>query len=87
MVSAFQNLLIESGNWCPSLIGLDFERIGDEDATRLEEAFSMEEVFSAFLELNEDKAPGLDGFSVAFWQFSREFVKDEVMGFFKEFHE
>ena len=69
------------------MIGLDFERIGDEDATRLEEAFSMEEVFSAFLELNKDKAPGLDGFSVVFWQFSREFVKDEVMGFFKESHE
>ena len=29
---------------------------------------------------------GLDGFPLAFWQFCWGFVKDEVMGFFKEFH-
>ena len=29
---------------------------------------------------------GLDGFSMVFWQFSWNFVK-EVMGFFREFHE
>ena len=29
---------------------------------------------------------GPDGFPLAFWQFCWGFVKDEVMGFFKEFH-
>ena len=29
-----------------------------------------------------DKAPGPDGFTMAFWQSSWEFVKEEVMGFF-----
>ena len=37
-------------------------------------------------DLNGNKAPGLDGFSIAFWQFSRDFV-EEIMGFFKESHE
>lgn len=33
-----------------------------------------------------DEAPGLDGFSMTFWQFLWDFVKDEVMSVFKEFH-
>ncbi|RVW55551.1 LINE-1 retrotransposable element ORF2 protein [Vitis vinifera] len=37
--------------------------------------------------LNGDKAPGPDGFTGAFWQFCWEFVKEEVLEMFKEFHE
>ena len=37
--------------------------------------------------LNGDKAPGPDGFPLAFWSFSWDFVKEEVLGFFKEFFE
>ena len=33
-------------------------------------AFSEEEVFHALCKLNGDKAPGLDEFTIAFWQFS-----------------
>ena len=67
--------------------GLDFNRIDGEDATCLEGVFTEAEVFSALSDLNGDKAPGPDGFSLSFWQFSWDFVKDEVMGFMKEFHE
>lgn len=66
MARAFQNLLTESGDWRPSLKGLDFERIGAKDVVRLEEAFNEGEVFSALFELNGDKALELDGFSIAF---------------------
>ncbi|RVW16129.1 putative ribonuclease H protein [Vitis vinifera] len=38
-------------------------------------------------DMNGDKAPGPDGFTGAFWQFCWEFVKEEVMEMFKEFHE
>ena len=48
---------------------LEFDRIGVEEAAKLEETFSVEEVFLALSELNGDKAPGLDGFPLAFWQF------------------
>ena len=68
-------------------MGLDFERIKDEDAAKLEEAFIENEVFSTLSELNRDKALGLDGFSIAFWQFSWKFMTEEVIGFFKEFHD
>ena len=46
---------------------LEFDSIGVEEAARLEEMFSVEEVFLALSELNGDKAPGPDGFPIAFW--------------------
>ena len=36
---------------------------------------------------NGDKAPGPDGFTVAFWQRCWEIVKEDVLDMFKEFHE
>ncbi|RVW92453.1 hypothetical protein CK203_042697 [Vitis vinifera] len=55
--------------------GLEFDKIGEEEAARMEEMFYVEEVFLAFSELNRDKAPSPDGFSLAFWQFCWDFVK------------
>ncbi|RVW91131.1 hypothetical protein CK203_039967 [Vitis vinifera] len=39
------------------------------------------------MEMNGDKAPGPDGFTVAFWQSCWGFVKEEILAMFKEFHE
>ena len=64
-----------------------FENLEAWDALRLEEPFSKEEVFSVMSGFNGHKAPGLDKFSMAFWLFSWDFVKNEVMSFFKDFHE
>ena len=47
--------------------------------------FTEEEVLATVSGLNDDKAPGPDGFPIAFWSFNWDFVKDEVMGFFKDF--
>ncbi|RVW88874.1 hypothetical protein CK203_045021 [Vitis vinifera] len=41
----------------------------------------------ALMEMNGDKAPGPDGFTVAFWQSCWGFVKEEILAMFKEFHE
>ena len=69
VVGAFKDLLTDPGGWNPSMEGLDFNRIGDEEAARLEEVFSEDEVFLALSDLNRDKAPGPDGFPLSFWQF------------------
>ena len=37
--------------------------------------------------MNGDKAPGLDGFTVAFWQNCWEIVKEDVLDMFKEFYD
>ena len=57
------------------------------EAASLEDSFSENEIWTAISGLNRDKAPGPDGFPLAFWSFSWDFVKNEVIGFFKEFHD
>ena len=39
------------------------------------------------MEMNGDKAPGPNGFTVAFWQACWDFVKEEVVELFKEFYD
>ena len=51
----------------------------------LEGSFLEEEVFSALFDLNEDKVVGPKGFTMTFWQFTWDFVKNEVMGSFSDF--
>ncbi|RVW20304.1 Transposon TX1 uncharacterized 149 kDa protein [Vitis vinifera] len=87
VVRAFKDQLTDPGGWHPSMEGLDFNRIGDEDAARLEEVFSEEEVLKALSDLNGDKAPGPDGFPIRFWQFCWDVAKEEIMGFLLDFHE
>ncbi|RVW65596.1 putative ribonuclease H protein [Vitis vinifera] len=87
VVRAFQSLLSDPGGWRPSVDNLEFDSIGVEEAARLELMFTVEEVFLALSELNGDKAPGPDGFTLAFWHFCWDFVKDEIMGLFKDFFE
>ena len=53
----------------------------------LEEMSTKEEILAAISGLNGDKALGPYGFPLAFWSFSWDFVKDEVVGFFREFYE
>lgn len=85
IVRAFQILLIEPVEWRPNLNALLFEGLEAQEATRLENPFSEKEVFNTLSGFNGDKVSGLNGVSMAFQQFSWDFVKDEVMGVFKEF--
>ena len=74
--------------WSPSLPDMVINEIRSEEAARLEESFLEEEIWTGISGLNSvNKAPGPDGFPIAFWIFSWDFVKNEVLGFFKEFHE
>ena len=70
LVDAFQNLLLASGGWSPSLPDLALNGIGSEEAAILEETFSENEIWIAISGLNSDKALGPDGFPLAFWSFS-----------------
>ena len=49
--------------------------------------FTKEEVYAALVDQNGDMAPRLDGFTAAFWQFSWDVVKSDIMGLFRDFHE
>ena len=70
LVDAFQSLLFDPNSWCPPFPNLSFNSISVEQAAKLEEMFTEEEIRAAVFGLNEDKAPGPDGFPLAFWSFS-----------------
>ena len=87
IVDEFKDQLSDPRVWRPAFPRISLEELGAEDADSLEARFSEEEVYAAIAGLNGDKAPGPDGFPIAFWSFCWEFAKDEVMEFFKEFYE
>ncbi|RVX06781.1 hypothetical protein CK203_014972 [Vitis vinifera] len=45
--------------------GIDWSPISEESASRLDSPFSEEEIFNAIFQLDRDKAPGPDGFTIA----------------------
>ena len=77
LVGAFQSLLSASNNWCPPFPDLPFNLIGEDQVAKLEEMFTEEEILATVSGHNGDKTPGPDGFPLAFWSFSWDFVKDE----------
>ena len=70
IVNAFKNLLFDPRDWRANPEGLDFSRLDELEAGRLELPFLVEEVYAALLQLNGDKALGPDDYIAAFWQFS-----------------
>ncbi|RVW90723.1 hypothetical protein CK203_046447 [Vitis vinifera] len=72
--------LSETEEWRPKCNELQVGVLGRGRCCNVEDLFSKEEVFGTLLDLNGDKVPGPDGFSMAFWQFSWSFLKEEVMG-------
>ena len=70
LVGAFQSLLSASNNWCPPYPDILLNVVGADQSAKLEEMFTEEEVLAAVSGLNDDKAPGHDGFPIAFWSFS-----------------
>ena len=70
VVGAYKDFLSDPSGWRSSISDLSFKEIGRDMTAKLEDPFTMEEVFTALSDLNGDKAPGLDGFSIAFWQFN-----------------
>ncbi|RVX22754.1 hypothetical protein CK203_008374 [Vitis vinifera] len=66
IVDAFKQLLTEDSEWKADIGGLNLNQISQQEAEILELPFSEDEVHSALMDMNGDKALGLDGFTVAF---------------------
>ena len=77
--------MIDLGDWRANIEELFFSKLDEQEAASLELPFTEEEVVSALHELNGEKAPGSDGYTVAFWLFSWDTIKDEVMVVFRDF--
>ena len=72
--------------WRPTMDGLDFACIGEDERLALEREFSKEEVFQVLMEMKGDKAPGPDGFTMAFFQKCWRVVEEDVMAVFVHYH-
>ena len=70
LVRAFQSLLSAPTNWRLPFPEIYVNLIGEDHCAKLEE------ILAAVSGLNDDKAPGPDGFPLAFWSFSWDFVKE-----------
>lgn len=58
---------------------VEFNSLDEAIATKLENPFSEEEVVTALQQMIGDKAPGLDGFTIVFFQHCWDVVKSEVL--------
>ncbi|KAK4607051.1 hypothetical protein RGQ29_001035 [Quercus rubra] len=82
----FRQLYSEKVVHRPILDEVAFSSISEEDATWLDRPFDEDEVFGVVNEFKGDKAPGPDGFSMAFFQSCWSIVKSEVVHVFHVFH-
>ena len=67
IVHFYTSLYQENEDWHPDVDGLSFATIGAEANSRLERRFDKEEVVQVLKDLKGDKAPGPDGFTMAFF--------------------
>ena len=87
VVNAFQQQFSESSRWRADIGSLHFNQICLQEAEMLELPFTEGEVQAALMEMNGDKAPSPDGFSLFFWQRCWDFVKEEILEMLKEFYD
>nr|CAN67427.1 hypothetical protein VITISV_025107 [Vitis vinifera] len=80
-------MLSEDSGWKADIGRIQLDQISQQEAENLEIPFSKNEIHSALMEMNGDKASGPDGFTMTFWQSCWDFVKGEILEMFKEFHE
>ena len=87
IANAFHNLLSEDMGWKADIGRLQFDQISQQESENLERSFTEDETHAALMEMNGDKAPGPDDFTMAFWQSCWDFIKEEVLEMFKDFYE
>ena len=67
VVQFYKNLYKETKGWRPFVEGLEFDCIGNMERVWLERKFEREEILQVVSDLDGDKAPGPDGFTMAFY--------------------
>ena len=75
----YEQLYMEDGYHRPSLDGVDFTSNTAEDAVWLDRPFEEMEIEDVVRGCNGDKAPGSDGFSLAFFQHCWSSVRNDIL--------
>ena len=82
----YKSLYQEPEAWRPTIDGLDFASLDESNRFSLEREFDRGEIIAALREAEGDKAPGPDGFTIAFFQKCWCLIEEDVMAFFAKFH-
>ena len=85
VVQFYKNLYKETKGWRPFVEGLEFDYIRDMERVWLERKFEREEILQVVSELEGDKAPGPDGFTMVFYHHYWRVVEKDVLTVFEEF--
>ena len=86
VVGFYKSLYQETESWRPTIDGLEFANLDEIDRLTLEREFEKEEIIAALQEAKGDKAPGPDGFTMAFFQKCWCVLEKEILAFFADFH-
>uniref|UniRef100_A0A2N9IRA3 Reverse transcriptase domain-containing protein n=1 Tax=Fagus sylvatica TaxID=28930 RepID=A0A2N9IRA3_FAGSY len=86
IVQFYSSLYQENEPWRPVIDGLPFASIGAAARAHLERPFELEEVVQVLKDVQGDKAPGPDGYTMAFFQKCWSVLEKDVMDFFGEVH-
>ena len=86
LVLFYQGLYEETKVGCPTMDGLEFACIEEDERLSLEKEFTKEEVIQVLREMEGDKAPSPDGFTMAFFHKCWSVVEKDVMDFFDYFY-
>jgi hypothetical protein len=86
VVNFYESMFAESMPWRPRLDDLAFESISAVEVSSLEASFLEKEVKDVIFGMDGNKAPGPDGFSMAFFQACWGVLKEDIMAVFADFH-
>ena len=86
IVRFYSCLYQENETWRPVVDGLSFDSIKVAAWVHIECPFELEEVVQVLKDVQGDKAPGPDGFTMAFFQTCWSVLEKDVMDFFGEVH-
>ncbi|KAG6717073.1 hypothetical protein I3842_04G079300 [Carya illinoinensis] len=81
----YERLFSEPAGWRPKLDTLSFKTIDPQSVITLERPFEKDKIYKVISGMAKDKAPGLDGFSMGFFQTCWDIVKGDVLQVFSEF--
>ena len=79
VVQFYKNLYKEFEGWRPFVEGLEFDRIGDMERVWLERKFKREVILQVVRDLEGDKAPGPDEFTMVFYHYCWRVVEKDVL--------
>jgi len=84
-VDFYKKLYSEQYQWRPRADDLSFLSIDEDDRIWMECEFEEDEIWGVIRNFKGDKAPALDGFTIAFFQKCWKILKTDIIAVLKEF--